>query len=72
MGQNVLAKLGHIAPRECGLISLNVIARSNATKQSSFGNFRKKAGLLRFARNDVVGLFKNRIRIRRPGGGRDP
>jgi hypothetical protein len=32
--------------------SLNVIARSKATKQSSFVN-RKKDGLLRSARNDA-------------------
>jgi hypothetical protein len=36
------AQLGRFTPRECGLISLNVIARSNATKQSSFLTFPRK------------------------------
>jgi hypothetical protein len=45
-----------IAPRERGCSSLRGTA---ATKQSSFLHFSEQAGLLRFARNDVDGLFEN-------------
>jgi hypothetical protein len=38
--------------RENEYACFNVIARSEATKQSSFFCHGKKAGLLRFARND--------------------
>src|SRR5712671_7749129 len=48
---NDFAKLGRVAPRECGVTSSNpVIARSKATKQSTLTSRRN--GLLRFARND--------------------
>ncbi len=54
MGLDEMHNSGEFTPRERELISINVIARSNVTKQSSFlfCAKKKKAGLLRFARND--------------------
>jgi hypothetical protein len=53
-GRTCRAKLGRIAPRECGCSSLR-----GATRRSNPAFFaQKKAGLLRFARNDGNGCLK--------------
>ena len=41
-----------------GSLYLSVIARSEATKQSRNVRFRKGFGLLRFARNDNMMVFR--------------
>jgi hypothetical protein len=58
--RKLIAKLGRIAPRECGLTFLNVIARSEATKQSSLLHFRKESWIASLALAiDVDRLFEN-------------
>jgi hypothetical protein len=59
-GQGYLQNFGRIAPRECETISRHCeerLRRSNPSLRAKGGN-----GLLRFARNDVEGLFEIRIR----------
>jgi hypothetical protein len=70
LGRNDRQNSGEIAPRECGTVSLSVIARSNATKQSSFLHSRKESWIASrslssgarsrdpVARNDGSGCLK--------------
>jgi hypothetical protein len=67
-----MQKLGRNVPRERGVVSRNVIARSESDEaiQLLFG----EAGLLRFARNDGLGCLKieSHVVIAREGGQATP